>query len=129
MGIKIQIIAVLLGLSFFTFVARYIKQKSFNPGFSILWIGVSLFLISIPFGEQFYKWFAVNVLGIDDARHIIYIALIGFLLIYNFNISSKISKMNDQIQILISHNAYLETEIEKTRKGGECDGWEKIWKL
>jgi len=116
MGIKIQIIAVLLGLSFFTFVARYIKKKSFNPGFSILWIGVSLFLISIPFAEYFYKWVAVNLLGIDDARHIIYIALISFLLIYNFSISSKISKMSDQIQILISHNAYLETEIEKKKE-------------
>jgi hypothetical protein len=119
MGFKSQIVAVVLGVVFFFIVTRYIKKKSFNPSFSVLWIIVAVFLISVPLLEKFYKWFSISVLGIDDARTLIFIALIGFLLIYNFNISAKLSKMSDQIQMLISHNGYLETEIDKLKQNKE----------
>jgi hypothetical protein len=111
MGIRIQIIALIIGLIFFLSVLRYIKKNSFNPGQSILWILLCIFFISIPLLEQFYKWIATDIIGINDARHIIYIFVIGFLLIYVFYLSSKINKMSDQINNLISYTAILEKEI------------------
>ena len=115
MGIRIQIIGLIIGLIFFIGVLRYIKKNSFNPGQSVLWIFLCLFLISIPVLEPFYKWIATDIIGINDARHIIYIFIIGFLLIYNFYLSSKITKMSDQIQNLISFTAILEKDgREKT---------------
>lgn len=112
MGIKIKILAFIIGLIFFYFVLRFIKKNAFRPTYAFLWISISTFLISIPLLEPFYKWIAVSALGIEDARHIIYIALIGFLLIYVFYLTSRISQMSDQIQVLISHSAMLEKEIK-----------------
>jgi len=116
MGIKIKILAFVIGLFFFAFVLRSLKRNFIRPTYAFLWIMMSLFLLSISVLEPFYKWIAVNVIGIIDARHIIYVALIGFLLVYIFHLTGKISQMSDQIQVLISHTAILEKEL-KDRAG------------
>jgi len=113
MGVKIKIIVFILGIVFFLFVIKYIKKNSFKPSYSILWLLLSFFLISIPLFEGFYQWIATSVVGIIDARHIIYIVLIGFLLLYIFYLTSKITKMADQIQTLISFTAILEGKIKE----------------
>ncbi|MCU0785269.1 MAG: DUF2304 family protein, partial [Verrucomicrobia bacterium] len=73
MGLKIKIIAFLLGLIFLLVVFRSIRQNVFRPAYAVMWIGMSLFLLSIPVLEPLYKWLATSILGIEDARHIIYI--------------------------------------------------------
>jgi hypothetical protein len=116
MGIRIQIIALAIGIVFFLGILRYIKKNSFNPGQSVLWIILCLFFISIPLLEPFYKWIATDIIGIVDARHIIYIFIIGFLLIYIFYLTSKVTKMSDQIQNLISFTAILEKRISEKER-------------
>lgn len=113
MGIKIKILAFVVGLIFFYFVLRFIKKNTIRPTYAFLWISMCAFLLSIPLLEPLYKWVAVSMIGIVDARHIIYITLIGFLLIYVFYLTARISQMSDQIQVLISHSAILEKEIKR----------------
>ena len=113
MGIKIQIISLILGLIFFYFVFRFVKKNTFRPAYACLWILISLFLISIPALESFYRWVAINVIGINDARHIIYAGLIGFMMLYIFYLTIKISEMNDKIQELISHTAIMKRQIKE----------------
>ena len=115
MGIKIKILSFIIGLIFFIFILRFVKKNSFRPSYATLWVIFSLFLISIPILEFFYRWIAVSVIGITDARHIIYIALIGFLLIYIFYLTTKISQMSDQIHELISFTAILGNEIKSKK--------------
>lgn len=115
MGIKITIISTIVGLIFFLFVLNFVKKSTFRPSYAVLWISISLFLISIPIFEFFYKWIAVSIIGIEDARHIIYIGIIGFLLIYVFYLTTKISQMSDQIQELISFTAILENKLNRKR--------------
>ena len=113
MGIKIKIISLVLGLIFFYFVFRFVKKNTFRPSYAFLWILISLFLLTIPILETFYKWIAVTVIGINDARHIIYAGIIGFLLVYIFYLTIRISAMNDQIQELISYTAILEKRVRE----------------
>ncbi len=112
MGIKIKILSLILGLIFLYFVFRFVKRNTFRPSYAFMWILVALFLASIPILESFYKWFATTVIGINDARHVIYVVLIGFLLVYLFYLTIRISKLNDQVQELISYTAILEKENE-----------------
>lgn len=113
MGIKIKIISLVIGLLFLYFVFRFVKRNTFRPSYAFMWILVALFLISIPLMEQFYKWIASFVIGINDARHVIYVVLIGFLLVFIFYLTIRISRMNDQIQELISYTAILEKQIKE----------------
>jgi hypothetical protein len=111
MGLKIKLLAFLLGLLFFGVVLRYVKRNALRPRYAVLWLGMSLFLLSLAALEPFYKWIATSVLGIQDARHIIYIVLIGFLLIYNLYLTAMVSRMSNQIQHLISNLAILESKV------------------
>ena len=111
MGLKIKLLAFLLGLLFFGVVLRYVKRNALRPRYAVLWLGMSLFLLSLAALEPFYKWLATSVLGIQDARHIIYIVLIGFLLIYNLYLTAMVSRMSNQIQHLISSLAILESKV------------------
>ena len=113
MGVRIILISTVVGLIFFVFILRLIKKNTIRPSYAVLWIGISLFLVSIPVFEFFYKWIAVSLIGLVDARHIIYIALIGFLLIYVFYLTTKMSQMSDRIQELISFTAILENKLSR----------------
>jgi hypothetical protein len=119
MGLKIKLIAFLLGFVFFVVVLRSVKRNIFRPSYAVLWLGMSLFLLSIALLEPLYKWIATSVLGILDARHIIYIALIGFLLVYVFFLTSMVTRMSNQVQQLISAVAILEAKLAERAKSPE----------
>ncbi len=116
MGLKIKLIAFALGLVFFYVVLRNVKRNTFRPSYAVLWLGMAAFLLSIAVLEPLYKWIATSVIGILDARHIIYIALISFLLVYVFFLTSMVTRMSNQIQQLISTVAILEAKLAEQTK-------------
>ena len=117
MGFKIKIISFAIGAVFFLFVVLAIKKNHMPPLSAFIWVVVSLFLVSVPVLEPFYKWVSVTVIGIDDARHIIYVGIIGVLMVCVFGLSLAISKLSDKVQNLISVTAILEHELRRTEDG------------
>jgi len=115
MGWKIKIIACIIGLIYLFLVFRNIKKNGLRPSYSFLWFTISVFLISIPVIEPFYQWLSHRIIGINDARHIIYIPLIGFLLVYSFFLTVKISLLSDRVQELISSLAIQDNELQKLK--------------
>jgi hypothetical protein len=113
MGIRVKLLIALTGIMFFILVSRSIRTSSIRPTFALLWLVIVTFLLSIPFFERFYKWLSVSVIGITDARHIIYIPVIGFLLLYVFYMTILLSKLSDRIQELITHTALLEHRLRE----------------
>lgn len=113
MGVRVAAFAALIGIVFFVFIVRSVRSSSIRPTFAWLWLGVAGFLLSVPVLEPVYKWVSVTVVGIEDARHIIYIPLIGFLLIYSFYMTIAFSKLSDRMQETISHIAILESRIRE----------------
>ncbi len=116
MGLKIKIISIVLSCVFFLFVFRFVKKNRMRASYAVLWIFMGLFLLSIPFFEPLYTWLAYSVIGIDDARNIIYIGFFAFLLVYIFYLTYKISRMTDQIQELISFTAVMDNRIKQSQK-------------
>jgi hypothetical protein len=116
MGIKIKLIAFALGLVFFYVVLRNVKRNTFRPSYAVLWLGMAAFLLSIAVLEPLYKWIATSVIGILDARHIIYIVLISFLLVYVFFLTSMVTRLSNQVLQLISAIAILEAKLAERTK-------------
>ena len=116
MGLKIKLIAFALGLVFFYVVLRNVKRNTFRPSYAVLWLGMAAFLLSIALLEPLYKWIATSVIGILDARHIIYIVLISFLLVYVFFLTSMVTRLSNQVLQLISAIAILEAKLAERTK-------------
>ncbi|MBL7202703.1 MAG: DUF2304 domain-containing protein [Desulfobacteraceae bacterium] len=110
MGLKIKVISFAIGAIFFLFIVLAIKRNNLPPLSALLWVVISLFLLSIPLLEPVYKWLSVAIVGIDDARHIIYIGVIGFLMVCVFAQGLTISRLSDKVQNLISLTAILEQQ-------------------
>ncbi len=114
MELKLKLLAALVGIAFASVVVMSLRRSQIRPGFAWLWLLIAGFLTSIPLLEAFYKWIASGLIGLDDARTIIYVPLIGFLLIYSFYLTLVISRLSDRIQELITHTAILESQIRGT---------------
>lgn len=117
MGLKIKLLALVIGIGFFFFVLRSIQRNTMRPAYAVLWTGMALFLVSVSLLEPFYQWIAGSVIGIVDARHVIYIVLIGFLMVYVFYLTQKLSKMGDQVQVILAQLAIVEDELRRKLKG------------
>ena len=115
MGFRIKIITFVIGLVFLWFVLVAIRKNHMPPVSAFLWILVSLFLLSIPLVEPFYKWVSVSIIGLNDARHVIYVGIIGFLMLCVFGLSVAVSSLSGKVQSLISAVAILENRLEGTK--------------
>ncbi len=115
MGINLKIAAVIIGLVFFVLPLIFLKRNSLHPSYAVLWLAISLFLVTMPVLGGFYQFLAKSILGVSGGDHVIYIGLIGFLLIYVFYLTSKICEMADRISKLISSAAILEHEVRRDR--------------
>ena len=113
MELNIKIISIIIGIVFLILVLLNIRKKVLNPSSSFFWFFLSLFLISIPFLEPVYKWIATELIGIRDARHVIYIGIIGTLLVNSFFLARKVSVLSDRIQEIISALSIIEDDIHK----------------
>lgn len=111
METRIKLFVALLGLSFLLVVLGFVRSRRIKPSYSLLWLGVSGFLMSIPVVDRLYIWLATSVIGISDARHVIYIGVIGFLLLYALFVTMKLSQVSDQVQELVTHTAILEKRL------------------
>lgn len=112
MDLKHKIIGFLVGLLFMFFIRYFLKKNSLHPTASVCWIAVTMFLLSIPFFSPAYRYVSTSVIGFEDSRHIIYLAIIGFLLAYSFYLTIKISTLSNYVKILIKDVAILENSIE-----------------
>ncbi len=110
MDLKLKVIACMIGLLLFVSILRYVKSNTLRPSSALLWLCMPLFLISIPVLENFYQWLSVSLFGMNDARHVVYIFVILFLLVYSFYLSVKVSQLSDRVQELISYTAIMKAD-------------------
>jgi hypothetical protein len=116
MEFKQKIVAILIGLFFFVWVLSFVRKRAIRPSAVLLWMMIPAFLLSIPLLEPLYVFISRDLIGFDDSRHIVYIVLIGFLLVYSFYLTIKISKISDYVKTLIKELAILELEVKKDNK-------------
>ena len=110
MSAKLQIVSFVLGVFFTLTIVYVIRKRKLSPVYSILWLFLSIFLLSVPLFEDFYVYLSRNYFGFF-AEHIIYITVIGFLLLYILFLSSRIVRINDETRQLISYTSILEKKI------------------
>ena len=111
MTLKLQIIFLLVGLVFFSVIVYVIRKKSLSPSYSILWLVLAFFFISIPLFQNFYVFISISFFGFYT-ENLIYLVVFAFLLVYMLFLTIKIVRLNDQVKELITNNALLEKKIE-----------------
>lgn len=107
---KLQIIFLLVGIVFLSVIIYVIRRKSLSPSYSILWLVLAFFFISIPIFQGFYVFISRNFFGFYT-ENLIYLVVFAFLLVYMLFLTIKIVRLNDQVKELITTNALLEKKL------------------
>ena len=115
MNPKVQIASITVGILFFFIILYFIRRRNLTPSHTVLWILLSVFLISIPLFQSFYVYISRSVIGFYT-ENLIYILMIGFLVIYVLYLTSKIGKLTDQVKELVSYTAILKSIIDDLKK-------------
>ena len=112
MNPKLQIASLIIGIIFFLFIIYTLRKKRLSSSYSIIWLILSIFLISIPIFESFYIYISRSLFGIYT-ENIIYIILIGYLSVNILYLTVKVVRLNDQVKELISFTAILENKLQQ----------------
>lgn len=116
MTLKLQIIFLLVGVVFLSVIVYVIRRKSLSPSYSILWLVLAFFFISIPLFQSFYVFISRNFFGFYT-ENLIYLVVFAFLLVYMLFLTTKIVRLNDQVKELITNNALLEKKLKDVLSG------------
>lgn len=121
MNINLKIAIFLASIVIVFTVIKSVKKHSLHPSFAVLWIFIGMFLFSLTIFESFYAYVARSIFGLYGGDHLIYIALIMFLLVYCYYLTTRICQMADRVSKLISFTAILENELSQVKKNKLID--------
>lgn len=116
MGIQIQLSAFILGLMFLVWVMNALKHGKIKASYAFLWLLMCAYFMTIPMSSSLYKWISLNVVGMEEPNHFIYVVVMVFLLVYIFHLTTKITQLKDQVQALITHLAILRKDFDEQNK-------------
>lgn len=121
MTLKLQIIFLLVGIVFLSVIVYVIRRKSLSPSYSILWLILAFFFISIPLFQNLYVFVSRNFFGFYT-ENLIYLVVFAFLLVYMLFLTIKVVRLNDQVKELITSNALLEKKLKDVLSDKKEDG-------
>ena len=114
MTTTLQIVLIIVSILTFIMVIRKIRKSQMNIADSIVWILGSIFLILISVFSGIMDFLAVK-LGFQSTVNFVFVFFIFFLLLMNFNLTTKISMLNEKVKNL-NHAIALKEKYNEENK-------------
>lgn len=115
MGIRIQIIAIVVSILIILFIVSLIRKRKLREEYSIMWIIGSLVLIVFSIWRDLLDTIA-SVVGVFYAPAILLLVGIFFGILIFLHLTVVISKQTEQNKTLVQEIALLKHKME-TREG------------
>lgn len=103
--------AVVSVAAFCLFILSYLRRSVLPPRYVASWLLLGLFLLTVALLPEAYVWLSHATFGFADTTNFIFICLILFLLVYNLVLTLHFIRVSDQVQILISKVAIMESDL------------------
>jgi hypothetical protein len=110
MGIKQIVLSFIGGVILLLLIMHFLKKSRIYPSYVVLWASIGLFLVCMPVLSDYYRNIAQLIFGIKGGDPFIYIAFIGFLLLYTFYLTVKICTLTSQMSRIISAISVIESQ-------------------
>lgn len=114
---RIQIIAIIVSLSFLLYISRLIIKGKLREEYAIFWFVTTIILIIFAFWREGIDIVA-KFLGVYLAPNLVFTAAIFAILIYLLHLSIVVSKLYEKNKTLTREMALLKklmTEKDKTK--------------
>jgi len=113
--VKIQIISIVVSISFLIYVSRLIIKGKLDEEYAIVWIAINFFLILFSFWRNGLEIIA-KFFGVYAAPNLIFTATIFVIFCYLVHLSIVTSKFKKQNKTLIQEIALLKNEVLKLKE-------------
>jgi len=110
--VRIQIISIIISISFLTYVARLIIKGKLREEYAFVWTACTFILILFSFWRNGLEKLS-HLLGVYAAPNLIFTGAIFALLIYTLHLSVTVSKLHEQTKTLGQEIALLKQKQEK----------------
>lgn len=111
MSVWFQIILIFVSIFTFAFILRNIRKSQMQIGDSIFWVFFSIILLLFSIFPKIAEMFS-SALGIASAVNFIFLFIIFLLLINQFQLTLRISKLDTKFKELVQSIAIKEQEDE-----------------
>lgn len=109
---KIRIILLIAVICYFVIIMIYLKNKTLNLKYSLLWLFAGLAMGLFVLFPHLLYWFS-DLFGIYDPMNTLFAAGIGFLIAIVMSLTSIVSRQNRKIRTLIQELAILEKRVRE----------------
>lgn len=109
---RIQIIAIIVSLSFLVYIGRLITQGKLREEYAIFWVISTVILIVFSFWRQGIDMLA-KLLGVYLAPNLVFTGAIFAILIYLLHLSIVVSKLHEKNKTLARELALLKKKVEE----------------
>lgn len=97
---------------FFVIILRYLKDKTLNLKYSLLWIFAGLVMIIMAIFPQLLNVMS-KLIGIYNPVYALFLVAIAFILMILMSLTSIVSRLNRKVRTLVQENAMLEKRLRK----------------
>ncbi len=113
--LRIQIISIVISISFLFFLFRLIIKGKLREEYSIVWILSTLVLIFFSFWRNGLDVIS-DLVGVYSPPNLLFIGAIFAILIYLLHLSVVASRLHNQNKTLAQDIAILKQELEKLKQ-------------
>lgn len=104
MTIELRLCLVICAAFLLLFVIRKIRNNQFSASDSLFWLALSFVLVLVAIFPGIAFFFSA-VLGIQSPSNFVFLAVIALLLIREFSLQAKISKLEKKLVSLVQETA------------------------
>lgn len=111
MDIRLRILSLLVGIITLVISFINIRRRKLSEDLALFWMALSLFLIIITVKFEWIETLS-GFLGILDPNNLVFFLGLVFLVFISFYFSTKISNLENKVDVLMQENALLKKKLE-----------------
>lgn len=109
---RIQIISIIVSLSFLFYVSRLIVKGKLREEYAIFWVVSTILLIIFSFWRQGLDLIA-EMVGVYLAPNLVFASAIFAMLIYLLHLSIVVSQLHDKNKTMAQDLALIKAELKE----------------
>jgi len=112
---RIQIISIIVSLSFLFYVSRLIVKGKLREEYAIFWVVSTILLIIFSFWRQGLDIIA-EMVGVYLAPNLVFASAIFAILIYLLHLSIVVSRLHDKNKTMAQDLALIKAELQEMNR-------------
>ena len=116
--VTLRIVLIIALLIYFAIVLIFLKNKTLELRYTLLWLVAGLVLAILVVWPQLLSW-CVTLIGIQSNMNGLFVMAFAFVIMIMMSLTSIVSKQANKIKILVQEIAIMDRKIRELEKDKE----------